>query len=418
MDANGDPASGYFIYTYTAGSSTPQTTYTTAVGNVANANPIELNAAGYPSSGASVVGIWLTEGVSYKFVLETAGGSVIWTRDAIVGIGDTSVSADQWVAGPAPTYISATSFSLVGDQTSTFHPGRRLKSSNTAGDIYSLILTSTFGVVTTVTVVNDSGSLDSGLSAVSYGLLSSANPSSPLLSDALPIVRGSADATKRLRMEVDAITTNTVRVLTMPDEDVTLAAATDTARGTIELATLAEVQTGTDTGRAVTPSTFQNGGLVLIADDVSVQSGTSVTITTAIPSWAKRITIMFYEVSTNGTDNYLVQIGAGGLDSTGYVSESAIVTTAAATVVTSTAGFIMAVNSASAATTGVMTLTKMGSDFDGLWIASGTARFLTTSTVSFSGSNVVGANVTHVGITTTGGANTFDASGIIAIRVE
>jgi hypothetical protein len=168
------------LYTFTAGSSTPQTTYTTSVGNVSNSNPIELGSTGYPSSGGNIVSIWLTAGVSYKFTLKTSAGVDIWSRDNISGVNDTTSSVDQWVAGPAPTYVSATSFTLVGDQTATFHVGRRLKTTNSGGTVYSTISATAFGAVTTVTVVNDSGTLDSGLSAVSYGLLSAVNPSTPI----------------------------------------------------------------------------------------------------------------------------------------------------------------------------------------------------------------------------------------------
>jgi hypothetical protein len=183
VDASGNPLNLGNLYTYTAGSSTPETTYTTSLGNVANANPIVLNSNGYPASGGSVVSIWLTEGVAYKFELQNAAGTVIWTRDNIEGINDSSSSQDQWVAGPAPTYVSATSFTLVGDQTAIFHIGRRLKTTNTGGTIYSTIVNSAFGASTTVTVVNDSGSLDSGLSAVSYGVVSAANTSEPFIGD-------------------------------------------------------------------------------------------------------------------------------------------------------------------------------------------------------------------------------------------
>lgn len=179
-DGNGNPLSGGLLYTYTAGSSTPQTTFTTETANVQNANPIELGSTGYPSSGGNIVSIWLTAGVSYKFTLKTSAGVDIWTRDNIDGINDTTVTLDQWVTGPTPTYVSATSFTLVGDQTATFHVGRRVKTTNTGGTVYSTISTSAFSSVTTVTIVNDSGTLDSGLSAVSYGLLSVLNPSTPI----------------------------------------------------------------------------------------------------------------------------------------------------------------------------------------------------------------------------------------------
>ena len=108
-DASGNPLSAGLLYTYTAGSSTPQTTYTTQGGSTANANPVVLNSNGYPASGGSVVEIWLTAGVEYKFTLKTSAGVTVWERDDISGINDTSVTIDQWVAGPAPTYVSATS---------------------------------------------------------------------------------------------------------------------------------------------------------------------------------------------------------------------------------------------------------------------------------------------------------------------
>lgn len=183
VDSNGDPFTGALLYTYTAGSSTPATTYTTSAGSVQNANPMTLNSAGYPTTSSVQTQIWLTAGVSYKFELKNSAGTTIWTRDNIVGINDTTVSQDQWVSGPTPTFVSTTSFTLVGDQTTTFHIGRRLKTTNSGGTIYSTITASAFGAVTTVTVVNDSGVLDSGLSAVSYGLLSAANPSEPHIGD-------------------------------------------------------------------------------------------------------------------------------------------------------------------------------------------------------------------------------------------
>jgi len=189
---------------------------------------VVLNSAGYPASGGSVVEIWFTAGVSYKAVLKNSGGTTLWTRDNLSGINDTSVSIDQWVAGPEPTYIGATSFSLVGDQTTEFHVGRRLKTTNSGGTVYSTITASAYAAATTVTVVNDSGSLDAGLSAVYYGILSATNPSTPLLTDAYPIVSGSADKTKKLRIEVDGFTTATTRVITLPDANLIIAKSYDT----------------------------------------------------------------------------------------------------------------------------------------------------------------------------------------------
>ena len=184
FDSNGDPLNGGKLFTYAAGSSTKQNTYTTSAGSVAQANPIVLNSRGEPANA-----IWGTTGLSYKLVLSPSTDSdpptaSIWTIDNVTTINDTTVTNDQWVTGPTPTYISATSLSLVGDQTSTFGVGRRIKTTNSGGTIYSVISVSAYTTLTTLTVVNDSGTLDSGLSAVSYGSLTATNISIPKLTAA------------------------------------------------------------------------------------------------------------------------------------------------------------------------------------------------------------------------------------------
>ena len=89
FDSNGSPLSGGLLYTYAAGTTTPLTTYTTSVGNIANANPIVLNSAGRTANE-----IWLTAGSSYKFVLKTSVGVQIGSYDNISGANDfTSIYA-------------------------------------------------------------------------------------------------------------------------------------------------------------------------------------------------------------------------------------------------------------------------------------------------------------------------------------
>lgn len=232
VDANGAPYSGALLFFYAAGSSTKQNVYTDSGGGTAASNPITLNSSGYPAVSGTILAPWGTVGQSYKIGLAAPGASdppasFIWTIDNVTPINDTTVTVDQWVSGPAPTYISATSFSLVGDQTATFQVGRRVKTTNSGGTIYSRISASAYGAVTTVTVVNDSGTLDAGLSAVSYGLMSATNPSTPLLTDAFPIISGSADKTKLVRLEVDGLTTATTRVVTVPDANGTMAYTSD-----------------------------------------------------------------------------------------------------------------------------------------------------------------------------------------------
>jgi hypothetical protein len=175
-------ANGYKLFFYAAGTSTKQNTYTTSAGVTPNSNPMVLDAYGVPAQQ-----IWLTDGATYKIVIAPPldtdpPASGITLGDNIIGINNTQLSTgNQWLdAGVTGiTYLSATSFSVTGDQRATLEVGRRLKTTNTSGFIYSTITASVFGAVTTVTVVNDSGTLDSGLNAVACGILTTANPSIP-----------------------------------------------------------------------------------------------------------------------------------------------------------------------------------------------------------------------------------------------
>jgi hypothetical protein len=86
LDNNGVILTGGKIYTYVAGTTTPQTTYTDSLGITAHANPIILDSAGRVPGGE----IWLTDGASYKFLIETSTGSLLGTYDNISGINDFS----------------------------------------------------------------------------------------------------------------------------------------------------------------------------------------------------------------------------------------------------------------------------------------------------------------------------------------
>jgi len=76
---------------------------------------------------------------------------------------------------------------------------------------------------------------------------------------------------------------------------------------------------------------------------VASTSGTSIDFT-SIPSWVKRITVMFNGVSTGSNSNFLIQIGSGSIVTTGYVSGAVTVQSAAisSAAVTSTTAFVVA----------------------------------------------------------------------------
>lgn len=88
FDDDGDPCNGCKLYTYTAGTTTPKATYTTAAGSIANANPVVMDA-----SGRAV--IFLSG--SYKFRLETSSGSLIRETDNVTAFSAQTGSVDDIV---------------------------------------------------------------------------------------------------------------------------------------------------------------------------------------------------------------------------------------------------------------------------------------------------------------------------------
>lgn len=78
FDASGLPLNAGLIYTYQAGTTTNQATYTTSAGSVTNTNPIVLGADGRPPAE-----IWLDETLSYRFDVKDSLGNTIGSYDNI-----------------------------------------------------------------------------------------------------------------------------------------------------------------------------------------------------------------------------------------------------------------------------------------------------------------------------------------------
>ena len=155
--------------------------------------------------------------------------------------------------------------------------------------------------------------------------------------------------------------------------------------------------------------TINSGAVLGITSGTAVAStsGTSINFTD-IPSWVKRITVMFNAVSTNGTSSLQVQIGAGSVTSTGYVSSGWTTNTNNAN---STAGFLMTgTNAAAYAWSGIATICLLGSNG---WSFASNTSYQSSSALSL-GSGYVGLSGTldRVRITTVNGTDTFDAGSI------
>lgn len=173
------------------------------------------------------------------------------------------------------------------------------------------------------------------------------------------------------------------------------------------------VDTSASTTKKIVVNELRNALGPVLATEQASTSGTAIDFT-SIPSWVKSITVMLVGVSTNGTDDLLIQIGdSGGVETSGYLSVS--VDLANLDVVTTTGfttGFGVKAGSATAVLHGALTLTlEDAANFT--WVISGNVANTTTARLHpCAGSKSLSAALDRVRITTTGGANTFDAGAV------
>jgi len=174
--------------------------------------------------------------------------------------------------------------------------------------------------------------------------------------------------------------------------------------GSIALAAPTVAGSGTLTLPVGTGVISANGVSSNIVSETAIAStsGTSIDFT-AIPSWVKRITVMFSGVSTNGTSNYLIQLGTGSTTYTtsGYVSSCRSAA--------STAGFIV-IDGPTAAnvSSGAITLTNLTAN---TWVSSGVLQISGGAAYYSAGVIALGAALTAVRITSVT-PDTFDAGSI------
>ena len=190
------------------------------------------------------------------------------------------------------------------------------------------------------------------------------------------------------------------------------------------MATVIDGTTGTSiAGASSTVGNFTVGGALQVGGITTnlypLVSGTSQTAPftapntsadfTGIPSWVKRITVMFNGVSTNGTSNPIVQIGAGSFTTTGYASGSI---ESGNTRAAYTGGFGILSGNASNLIYGQMVLTNISTT---AWVSALNSVFDQGGvyySVTGAGSISLGGTLDRVRITTVNGAPVFDAGTI------
>jgi hypothetical protein len=146
-------------------------------------------------------------------------------------------------------------------------------------------------------------------------------------------------------------------------------------------------------------------------------SGTSIDFSpvdgTGIPSWVKRVTVMFNGVSGSGSSPFAIQLGtSSGFDTSSTYTGSASYGGSGTTDWNSTSFRVSAsgAQSNSVLYSGFASIVLLGSN---TWCESGTLGAHSTNAASYSGgSKTLSGTLDRVRITTVNGTDTFDAGSI------
>jgi len=157
-------------------------------------------------------------------------------------------------------------------------------------------------------------------------------------------------------------------------------------------------------------STLTPSNIIKSGTAVASTSGTSIDFT-GIPSWVKRVTVMFAGVSTSGTSPIIIQLGtSSGVEATSYSSTAsrtgggAIVTTAFTTGL-AIDNFTIATN----ARNGFAAVSLLSSN---TWTYISSIAESTPLNGFGAGAKTLSGTLDRVRITTVGGTDTFDAGTI------
>jgi hypothetical protein len=151
------------------------------------------------------------------------------------------------------------------------------------------------------------------------------------------------------------------------------------------------------------------GTLAPIVSGTAVSAtGTSVDFT-GIPSWVKRITVMFSGVSTNSTGNFQIQLGAGSVTTSGYSCRVTYFNSTVLSGANVTTGIAIANYGAANLSTGSIVFTLFTAN---TWVANGYFADSAANASSTGGALALGGTLDRVRITTINGTDTFDAGSI------
>lgn len=213
FDSNGVPLAGGRLYTYAAGTTTPETSYTASDGLTANANPIELNSAGRVSGTTEV---WLTITTAYKFVLKTAEDVQLWSADDISGIA--GVGNPLPVSSGGTGRATATAYAVVCGGTTATGPLQSIASVGTTGQV---LTSNGVGALPTMQASFVAGMIiiwSGSVGSIPTGwLLCDGTLSTPNLRDRFVVGAGSTYAVNATGGSADAVVVSHTHVATVTD---------------------------------------------------------------------------------------------------------------------------------------------------------------------------------------------------------
>jgi hypothetical protein len=146
---------------------------------------------------------------------------------------------------------------------------------------------------------------------------------------------------------------------------------------------------------------------------VATTSGTAIDFT-GVPAGVNRVNLTIKGVSTNGISNYLVQIGDGAIDTSGYVSTSGTFNAGGTASTSSTSGFVLFTSGSATLNTMNIQITHMGSN---VWVASHAGKLSTSNALLGGGDVTLGGVLDRLRFTTINGSDVFDA-GSVAVSWE
>lgn len=320
FDINGEPLVGGKVYTYLAGTTTPQATYTDNTGATANPNPVILNARGEAS-------IWLS-GANFKFKLTDANDVEIWTVD--------------YISAP----ISGVSPALSGNvtiDTSSSSPALKITQTGTG---LALRVQDEADPDSTPTVVDNQGRLGVGTASpsekvdISGGNLAFTAAAGTLYAKVTPGASSTDIAAAGARSLT--LTTNSTPRVTITDAGLVGIGKTPSAGVELDvLGDIASSATITATTSVITDTISERtaaagvtidgvllkdsliGGVYrpITTDTAQPTTTGSTKAFTGIPTWVNRVTVMLNGVSTAAASDIYIRIGpVAGVETTGYDS--------------------------------------------------------------------------------------------------